>query len=153
MFYSHSDFDEGLKMSYDVHIVAGAECSRADALEITRDRWLKYLHTDPDMRMEREEGGRVEAVSPAGDRVGIQAAGPLVEWTAHPDSGKPVWFHHARGEITVRGPDVETLQKMHLIAMSLGAQVQGDGGECYDAAGEPMDVVPQSRAVKLPPTP
>lgn len=129
-------------MSYDVHIVASAECSGTGASEITRDRWVKYLRTDPDMRVEREQGGRVEVVSPAGDRIGIQAAGPSVEWTAHPDSGNPVWFHYARGEITVRGPDVRTLQKMHLIATSLGAQVRGDEGECYDAAGEPMDVVP-----------
>lgn len=53
----------------------------------------------------------------------------IAKWdTPH---GRRVWFKFWQGNISVVGPDEETIQKMKQIATFLHAKVQGDDGEFY----------------------
>jgi hypothetical protein len=46
---------------------------------------------------------------------------------------------HFGDHISVKNPDASILRKMHQIALSLKAKVQGDDGEEYGADGELSD--------------
>ena len=58
----------------------------------------------------------------------------LSVWTAysrHSENGM-AWFSFHEGNVVVKNPDPEILQKMRLLAQVLSAKVQGDDGEFYD---------------------
>jgi hypothetical protein len=49
-----------------------------------------------------------------------------------------VWFVFRGGNVVVKNRDTEILRKMWSLAEALSAQVQGDGGQLYDASGKPI---------------
>jgi hypothetical protein len=62
----------------------------------------------------------------------------LSVWTAysrHREGGTMAWFYFWEGNVFVKNPDSEILQKMRSLAQALSAKVRGDEGEDYDAAG------------------
>ena len=68
--------------------------------------------------------------------------GPAIterEWLAQvgddPDLASLVWND---GNIDAKNPDEELVRKMVSVASALGAAVQGDDGETYDSAGNPV---------------
>jgi hypothetical protein len=63
----------------------------------------------------------------------------MTEWV-DPHTGSKTWLDHSKtiGTVSVGNPSQETLVKMFKVAKALGAIVQGDEGECYDAAGNPL---------------
>jgi hypothetical protein len=70
------------------------------------------------------------------------AAGPAIterEWLAKigddPDLTALVWND---GNVDVKNPDERLVRKMVSVAAALGATVQGDDGESYDSAGNPV---------------
>ena len=74
-----------------------------------------------------------EATTTAGDVIRHEAVGIAV-WTAysgHGIDGNMAWFHHWRGEVRVKNPDDEILDKMRRIAAVFDARVMGDERELY----------------------
>jgi len=74
------------------------------------------------------------------------ADGPEIseqEWLAHiagdPELASLVWN---RGNIDAKNPDRPLVRRMVSAAAALGANVQGDDGESYDAAGNPLEPPP-----------
>ncbi len=116
-------------MGYDVHITRASDWTESEKSPITLNEWKLYVQSDPEMRLDNF----AEATTTAGEKLRIDEEGIAV-WTAysgHDPNGNMAWFGHCRGEITVKNPDAEILQKMRQIAASLGAQVMGDEREAY----------------------
>jgi hypothetical protein len=119
-------------VGYDVHITRRRDWFE-DGPEIPKSEWLAFVTADPEMRLD----GYAEARLPDGGVMRTQSEG-LSVWTAyslHRVDHRTAWFDYRRGNITVKNPDPEILRKMWSIAESLGAKVQGDEGEVYDAEG------------------
>lgn len=118
-------------MGYDVHITRREHWSD-EGDDIDLEEWSAYVDSDPDMRMD----GFAEAETPDGT-LRIEGDG-LAVWTAHSkheEDGNMAWFSYFEGDVHVKYPDEEILQKMHRISISLHAKVQGDDGELYDETG------------------
>ena len=125
-------------MSYDLHI------EREDVLDpITVEQWEGYIAADPEMAF--APGGEVAADLPDGDKLSYANRG-LAFWTVHPRAGtggrwdppaEGVTFDYRGGGVHVSGPDEETTGKMCRVAAKLGARVEGDDGEIYDAEDYP----------------
>lgn len=121
-------------MGYNVHITRKKDWNDQDGDGITSQEWLECVETDPTMRLD----GSAEATTEDGDTIRVEAAG-LAVWvgySGHGATGNFAWFDlDGRGNVTVKNPDAEILQKMHQISKRLSAKVQGDEGEEYDARG------------------
>jgi hypothetical protein len=111
-------------MGYDLHIARVTE-----ATGITLGEWLNYVSSDPEMRLL----GTTAFTSSSGEVIKVNAPG-LSEWI-EPSTGGKVWFDHRSGGIVVKNPSREARMKMFRVAKVLGAIVEGDDGEQYDAAG------------------
>jgi hypothetical protein len=119
-------------MGYDVHITRKQHWSDEEGPAITLQEWKDYIASDPEMRLD----GYAEAKTPTG-LLRLESPG-LAVWTAHPDAGDGhmAWFSHYKDRVTVKNPDDPMTMKMHRIAMTLGAKVEGDEGEIYGADGK-----------------
>jgi|SRR5215472_17094955 len=118
------------EMAYGVHIrrkSASKEIQHAIALE----EWLVYIGSDKEMNLK----GAARAISPMGEIIAFNAPG-LAEWT-DPHTGTHALFDYSRGRVSVGNPTHRVLIKMLQIATALGAIVEGDAGERYDAYGNP----------------
>jgi hypothetical protein len=114
-------------VGYEVHIC------RPGSAPISLDEWSAYVERAGDLRMD----DFAQSTTPDGATIRIEAPGIAV-WTAHPDPSQGGWITFGDGEITVNNPDAAMLRRMHEIALALGAHVQGDDGELYDAEGDPI---------------
>jgi hypothetical protein len=121
-------------MGYDVHITRKLRWWDRDGPEIPLAAWAALVTADPDMRLDGYAETRVE------DRsiLRIENEG-LSVWTAYSrhSENRMAWFGFRRGNVVVKNPDPEILQKMWSLAQALSAKVQGDDGEFYDASGDP----------------
>jgi hypothetical protein len=65
------------------------------------------------------------------------------EWLAHvADDPELASLYWNDGNIDAKNPDLPLLRRMVSAAAALGATVQGDDGESYDAAGNPVQPPP-----------
>jgi prepilin-type processing-associated H-X9-DG protein len=120
-------------MGYDVHITRKKEWSDKKGPKISLAEWIALVKADPDMRLD----GYAEAELEDGSILRVENEG-LSVWTAysrHGEKGNMAWFDFHRGNVDVKNPDLEILQKMWSLAQALSAKVQGDDGEFYDASG------------------
>jgi len=115
-------------MGYEVHI------RRDETGPISLAEWSAHVEQADDLRMD----GFAESTTPDGATIRIEEPGIAV-WTAQPDAAQGGWITFDDGEIVVNNPDAPMLGRMHEIAVALGAQMQGDDGELYDADGEPIE--------------
>jgi hypothetical protein len=116
-------------MGYDVHITRANEWFNSASTPITLEEWLTLVERDPEMRHD----GFAEATTPKGETLRVEAEG-LCVWTAysgHGVNGNMAWFSWFDGNVSVKNPDSEILQKMRRLAQQLGARVVGDEGEHY----------------------
>lgn len=138
-------------MGYEVHITRKSDWFAEEGAEITLQEWLACVESDPDMRLD----DAAEAVNADGETIRFERPGIAV-WTAyrgHGEGGNMAWFCHFDDRITVKNPDLEILAKMHHLSRALGAKVQGDDGEIYDAFGdsdwqEPVSDSPAKPSIK-----
>lgn len=124
-------------MGYEVHITRKASWFEDDGPVISLKEWVEYVSSDTEMRLD----GYAEARTPAGAVLRTEDPGIAV-WTAysgHEVDGNMAWFCHFGDRVTVKNPDEEILAKMHAIAVSLGAKVQGDEGELYGPDGAAVE--------------
>jgi hypothetical protein len=128
-------------MGYDVHITRKRRWSDENGPEIPLDEWVAVVRADGDMRLD----GYAETRVRDGRILRIENEG-LSVWTAysrHSENGM-AWFSFHHGNVVVKNPDPEILQKMWSLAQGLSAKVQGDEGEVYDASGNQMPISPQA---------
>jgi len=121
-------------MGYEVHVTRKDAWFDDDGPAISLEEWLAYVSSDREMRAD----GYAEAQTEEG-MLRIEDTGIAV-WTGYPShgvDGNMAWFCHFRDHITVKNPDAAILMKMHQIASSLNANVQGDEGETYGPDGKP----------------
>jgi hypothetical protein len=117
-------------MGYDVHITRKDNWYDDDnASEISLKEWNDYVSNDPDFRVDNF----AQVDLPAGQILRIEKEGICV-WTKYSRDGEDqnhAWFIHSRGNITVKNPDQEIINKMVQVAQKLNAKVQGDEDELY----------------------
>lgn len=113
-------------MGYEIHITRKNNWLDNDSQnDISLEQWNEYVESDDEMTLEKF----AETVSPNGDVIRIEKEG-LSVWSGHTNSYK-VWFNWFGGEISVKNPDDEIVNKMIKIAKRLDAKVLGDEGETY----------------------
>lgn len=128
-------------MGYDVHITRKVRWFEEDGPEISLPDWLDYVASDPEMRAD----GYAEAETPSGVlRMEDEGIAVWTAYSGHGVGGNMAWFCHFGDRITVKNPDEAIMAKMHRIASSLGARVQGDEGEEYGPDGLPKGAAPRS---------
>jgi hypothetical protein len=122
-------------MGYDIHITRKAQWADSEGPIISLDEWKALVMQDAEMRLD----GFAEATTTQGEKIRIESEG-LSVWTAysgHGYGGNMAWFSYNKtGNITVKNPDKEIRIKIHQIALKLGAIVQGDEDEIYNAKGD-----------------
>jgi hypothetical protein len=109
-------------IGYDLHITRAEDWGDSAEAPITPDEWKAYVDAAPDLEWEPERPWTHMEVD-------------LAVWTAHPTPD--AWLALLDGQIETKNPDAPMRTKMYEIATALGARVQGDDGEFYDARGEP----------------
>ena len=111
-------------MGYDVNVTRAQHWAENAGYEIQPDEWRSIVAADPELQM--------SGVAHAG---GLRYENPLLAvWTAHPDH-EEVWVDYSSGNLVVKNPDIHILRKLCALAAELGARVQGDEGEIYEADG------------------
>lgn len=109
-------------MAYDLHITRQEiHFHRKDEFEISEKDWNSLLESHPELEP-------VDSIKENGMELTLNNT-KIAKWTT--STGKNVWFKFYKGNITVVGPDDETVKKMKEIASVIGAKVQGDDGEFY----------------------
>jgi prepilin-type processing-associated H-X9-DG protein len=120
-------------MGYDVHITRKQNWSDKKGPEIPLPEWIAVVQRDREMRLD----GHAETQVGDGKILRIEKEG-LSVWMAysrHGEDGNMAWFDFRHGNVVVKNPDAEILQKMRSLAQALSARVQGDDGEFYEATG------------------
>ena len=120
-------------MGYEVHITRKSTWFEEDGPTISLNEWLDYVSSDAEMRAD----GYAEAQTPDGVvRIDDPGIAVWTEYPGHAVDGNMAWFCHFGDRITVKNPDESILTKMHQIASTLNAWVQGDEGEVYGPDGK-----------------
>jgi hypothetical protein len=101
-------------MGYDLHITRRVHWS-SEGDDITSDEWLSIVATDPELRLQPENGPF------------------FATWSGISTLISP-WLNWSNGQISTKNPDDALINKMVAIARKLGAVVQGDDGELYNSA-------------------
>lgn len=119
-------------MGYDLTIT---RCDPEDdqcSANIGLEEWLEYVRSDREFRLD----GFAEAKLSGKEVLRMEAEGLAVwiKYSGHDEEGNKAWFHYFDGEISVKNPDEEIIQKMCSIAEALQANVYGDDGESYPEA-------------------
>ena len=104
-------------MGYELHITRAEFHADNAGHEITAKEWLRYVQSDPELRLVPKRGKY------------------FVEWSGRSKYPDP-WLDWFRGCISTKNPDKAIVGKMIQIAQKLGARVQGDDGEFYDDTSE-----------------
>jgi len=113
-------------MGYELHITKKKNWFD-EGSDISEQEWRDYVASDSEMKIT----GFAELPTPRGTTIRIES--PLMaEWCGH-SKGGVVWFDFRDGHVNLNNPDEEIIGKMQRIAKALGARVQGDEGEFYDA--------------------
>jgi len=121
-------------MGYDVHITRKEDWSGDDGPEISREEWLGFVGNDKSMRLERDtvvENDQGEAFSVQDETLAV-----WTEWANREEGKSEAWMWHSHGNVMAKNPDRAMLQKMFLIADTMGGKLQGDEGEVYNSIGE-----------------
>ena len=93
------------------------------------EEWAAVVSSDPEMRLDNY----AETVSNNGEIIRIEREG-LTVWTGFPDDGidgNHAWFDFFNGNIVVKNPTDEIIEKMISLASLLKAEVVGDDGGYY----------------------
>ncbi|MFK7778271.1 MAG: hypothetical protein QM501_09130 [Gimesia sp.] len=129
-------------MGYEIHITRKESWSDESGDEISLDEWKQLIATDADLRLD----DYAEIDLPEGTlRVENEGIAVWTGWIQNEIGGNQAWFNYVEGNISIKNPDTEILKKMHLIARSLHAKVQGDDDEEYNEDGNVIgESVPSS---------
>lgn len=101
-------------MGYDVHITRADHWAFSEEYPISAEEWLTTIAGDEDLT--RTESAWAD---------GIDA-----RWNGPSEYTDP-WFAWREGRIFTKHPDEPIVEKVSVMALHLGAMVQGDEGEIY----------------------
>ncbi|MCA9443783.1 MAG: hypothetical protein KC964_23495 [Candidatus Omnitrophica bacterium] len=107
-------------MGYDLHITRAEEWIYNEGREISKEEWLAYVESDPELSLVPENGDC------------------FADWNVDLPEGQP-WFDWWRGNIYTKNPTRPVIEKMLEIAEAFDAHVQGDDDEIYPDCGMPDD--------------
>ena len=111
-------------MGYDVNLTRAHHWADNTGHEIRPDEWRSVVDADPELEMRG-----------VAENAGLKYENPLLAvWTGHPDHDD-VWVDYSNGNLVVKNPDLHVLRKLCALAAELGARLQGDEGEIYEADG------------------
>ena len=117
-------------MGYNLYITRQKHWADSEASNfITLEEWTSVVNSDPEMRLDNY----AETVSNNGETIRIEREG-LTVWTGFPDDGidgNHAWFDFFNGNIVVKNPTDEIIEKMISLASLLKAEVVGDDGGYY----------------------
>jgi len=117
-------------MGYDVYITRQKQWTDAEVSNfISLEEWKAIVDSDPEMRLDNF----AETVSNNGETIRIEREG-LSVWTIFPGDGidgNHAWFDFYKGNIVVKNPTDEIIEKMISLATLLQAEVVGDDGGYY----------------------
>ena len=117
-------------MGYDIHITRKENWfDNESENNISLEEWLDYVSNDLDMRLDNF----AQVQLPDGKIFRTDEEGICV-WEKYSQDGigqNHAWFTYYDGNILVKNPDQEIINKMVDIALKLNAKVQGDEGELY----------------------
>lgn len=117
-------------MGYNVYITRQKHWADSEASNfITLEEWAAVVSSDPEMRLDNY----AETISNNGEIIRIEREG-LTVWTGFPDDGidgNHAWFDFFNGNIVVKNPTDEIIEKMISLASLLKAEVVGDDGGYY----------------------
>lgn len=118
-------------MGYDLHITRKLNWfDEESSTDISLADWIAYVNEDNEMRLDNF----ADAMTDEGQNMKVKSEG-LSVWTKYSKNGidgNYAWFQYMNGQIVVKNPDKEIINKMIDIASVLGAKVQGDDGEFYE---------------------
>ena len=120
-------------MGYDLHITRQENWfDDENSLKISQQQWEEYIANDPEMKLE----GFAQVILDTGEVVRIENNGIAV-WLKYSGEGlgqNHAWFTLYNGNIGVKNPDQEIINKMVEISIFFNGKVQGDEGELYEIA-------------------
>jgi hypothetical protein len=119
---AHSVTDGKRAMGYDLHITRAKFHFENEGAWITADEWLRYVESDPDLKLAGYNGEY------------------FALWSGKSEYPDP-WLDWFQGNIYTQNRDAPLIDKMVEIAKKLDAKVQGDDGETYIGGG-PNDSPP-----------
>lgn len=102
-------------MGYDVHVTRAAQWSHTAGAEIKAEEWLRWVEADPELALDPE--------SP-----------PCLAVWRSADGTAEGWIDWSEGRLFTKNPSAAMLRKLLAVAEGLGARVQGDDRELYDAS-------------------
>jgi hypothetical protein len=118
-------------MGLELHITRKENWYDKDpGTDISLAEWIQYVTQDPEFRLD----GYAQVELPDGQVFGTEDEGIAV-WTAYSQDGvnqHHAWFTYFQGNVSVKNPDQEIINKMVAIAQALGANVQDDEGGLYE---------------------
>lgn len=120
-------------MGYELYITRQNDWFEKDQLfEISLEEWINYVKNDPEMRLDgfaqiEVQNGEILRIDNEGISVWIKYSGEGI-------GQNHAWFSYYHGNIIVKNPNQEIINKMCDIASTLNAKVQGDNGELYEKA-------------------
>ncbi len=117
-------------MGYDLHITRKNEWYNEETDQnILLLEWKDYLAADLEMRLDDNVAAGILK-----NNVLLSNSNGWAVWLMYSANGVDnnyAWFDYQNGNIVVKNPDREILNKMLEIAEKLKARVQGDDGEIY----------------------
>ncbi len=125
-------------MGYDVRITRKQDWWDDNGPEIGLAEWIAVVKADREMRLD----GFAETSVGDGQTLRIENPGLSVwmSYSGHGKNGNMARFDFRNGDVVVKNPDAEILQKMWSLAQALSARVQGEEGELYGASGNPLPI-------------
>lgn len=115
-------------MGYDVHITRASDWLESETRPISIEEWLAYVASDPEMRLDNYAQAEIDGHVLRHESEGIAV---WTTYSGHGVGGNMAWFYYSDGQVQVKNPDREILDKMLQIAGRFRAKVQGDEGEEY----------------------
>lgn len=103
-------------MGVELHITRAEHWAENHDAQITSDEWLRYVESDPELRLDGRNGQH------------------FVIWSGPSKYDEP-WLDWSRGNISAKWPDTALFEKMLAVARALGAKVQDDEGTDYTEPG------------------
>jgi hypothetical protein len=117
-------------MGYNVYITRQKHWADSEPSNfISLEEWKEVVGTDPEMRLDNF----AETVANNGEAIRIEREG-LSVWTSFPGDGidgNHAWFDFYNGNIVVKNPTDEIIEKMISLAATLQAEVVGEDGGYY----------------------
>lgn len=117
-------------MGYNLHITRKENWyDKQEPKDITLEEWKDYIKSDSEMRM--DNFAETTTTDGTNQTLRTEREGIAVWVKKHSEKDGGGWIYYDDGNIVVKSPDKEMIEKIIQIAKELDAAVVGDEGEEY----------------------